>query len=158
MIKPRTLLLSLALGLATAGLLPLAGCKTAADGSRTVDSDRVSRIAGTAAQLGTTIYLAQHPEQRPSFAAAEQALTALADRQNYDPAAFSAALQGLPINELKGPNGSLYVSVALVVWDEVAAQATGVDKEELVKKTLVAVRDGLRRSLGPPAPPMPPAN
>lgn len=136
----------------------LQGCKTV-NGKQQVDADRVAMILGQAAQLGTSYYLRAHPDQRQPFVLAEQALTRLVDTQNYDPVAFSDALQRLPVNELSGPNGSLYVSAAIVAWDQVAASATTLDKNELVKKSLIAVTAGLHKALAPPlAPPTPPSS
>ncbi len=122
-------------------------CVTGPDGKRQVDADRVSRIAGHAAAIGSAAYLTAHPEQRPAFIVAEQALTGLIEQENYDPVAFSTALQALPTDALRGKEGALYVSVAVVVWDEAIAAATKLDQETLVRKTMIAVRDGLRRAL-----------
>ena len=143
----------IALGLVIV-LLPLYGCKTV-DGKRTVDSDRVALVLGQAAKLGTRYYLNSHPGSAPSFQLALNAVNGLIDQANYDPAAFADALSKLPINELNGPNGSLYVSTAIVVWDQVAQLAEPVTQKELVKKSLFAVRDGIQSALSaiPPQPP-----
>jgi hypothetical protein len=81
---------------------------------------------------------------KPIFVAADQALTRLIDAQNYDPTKFAQALAGLPINELKGKDGAIYISLGIVIWDEVASQAEGVQKQEQVKAIITAVRDGIR--------------
>jgi hypothetical protein len=107
----------------------------------------VATLAGLAAQEGTKRRLAAHPEERPAFMAAQVALTRLVDQKNYDPAAFADALSKLPINELKGDTGSVYISAAVVVWDEIANEAEGVQKQEQVRLVATAVRDGIGRGL-----------
>lgn len=126
----------------------LSGCVTSSTGQKTLDVERVARIAGAAAQIGSQAYLQKHPDQLASFVVAYEALGALDASGNYEPAAFAAALQNLPIKELQGPDGSVYVSVALVVWDELATQTATVDKTTWVKPVLKSVRAGLGRTLG----------
>lgn len=100
-------------------------------------------LSRTAAQLGTQTWLKSHPGDKPLFVASEAAITRFIDSGSSDPAAFAAALQGLPINELKGTNGSLYVSAVIVLWDELAAQATSVTQAAEVRAVALAVRDGI---------------
>ncbi len=128
------------------GLLLLVGCQTL---NSPATSDRVARLAGLAADLGTRAVLAANPTYRPAFTLALGSLNVLIAAGNEDPAKFAEALQDLPINQLKGGDSSyLYISAAVVVWDEVSSVATGINKSELVRKTTLAVRDGLARALG----------
>ncbi len=143
--RPRSLSRFLALPLSA--FLLLAGCITGPDGKQHVDTDRVSRLAGVAASIGAHAVLMGNPTYRPAFELAVTALTALIDAKNYDPAAFAAEMQKLPVDALNSKNGSLYTSVAMVVWDEAAHAATGLDQEALVAKTLLSVRDGLASAL-----------
>jgi hypothetical protein len=116
------------------------------------DIARISRLSGTAAQLGSLAWLSKNPGDRAYFATANEALKGLINSGNYDPAAFASALQGLPIKELKGSEGSLYISVAIVVWDEAIQSAQGLDRQELVAATLKAVQQGIQRTLDATAP------
>jgi len=133
--------------LIVSALLFFTGCVTAPDGTKQVDYNRVANIAGVAADIGTRAVLAKNPEHRADFAAVEQALNALIDAKNYDPAAFSAALSSLRVRELKGPNGQIIISAAVIIWDEAAQFATGLDQRTLVALTLTRVRDGIHRAL-----------
>lgn len=125
----------------------LCGCTTTPEGERVVDVARVSRIAGRAAYFGTVAFLNKEPDKRALFEVAAQALASLEDTKNYDYAAFAKAMQGLPIREFKGSEGSLYVEAALVIWDEVLQFASPVMKKELVAATVHEVRVGLERAL-----------
>lgn len=129
------------------------GCVTAPDGARTVDTQRVARLAGVAAEIGATAYLQKRPGDRLYFEAAANGLTALDATGDYDPAKFAAALQALPIRELRGPEGSLYVGLALVAWEELSAEAARLDKTDWVKPVLQRVQLGLERALAATAPP-----
>lgn len=124
--------------------ITICGCTTLG----TLDVDRVARIAGGAAQLGSTLYLRQNPEATPAFVAVYQALRALDAGGNYDPVAFADALRKLPVDALAGANGDLYISVAIVVWDELARQSAAIDTAVWVRPTLRAVMNGMGKALG----------
>lgn len=104
-------------------------------------------LARESAEIGTKLDLQSHPDHRPYFMASEQALTRLVDSGNSDPAAFAAALASLPVSELTGPNGSIYISTFIVLWDVVRESATSIDKEGTAKAYILAVRDGMRGGL-----------
>jgi hypothetical protein len=143
-----TLVPLLALGcIVIAIAMGCSGCVTRPDGTKGPDIARISRLSGTAAQLGSLAWLSKNPNDRSYFATANEALKGLINSGNYDPAAFASALQGLPIKELKGSEGSLYISVAIVVWDEAIQSAQGLDRQELVAATLKAVQQGIQRTL-----------
>lgn len=135
----------LAVGVATTKTFT--GCTTVS-GSNRVDVARVAQIAGIAAQMGSATYLQKNPEARPYFQAAYNGLGALDHAGNYDPAAFASALSMLPIRELSGPNGNLYIMAAILVWDELAQRSVNVDKTLWVQPVLRAVRLGIGRALG----------
>lgn len=118
------------------------------NGTNQLDVARVANIAGLAAQMGSTAYLQKNPDDRSYFIAVYNGLGALDHAGNYDPAQFAAALQALPIKELSGPNGSLYVLAAIFLWDELAQQSYQLDSKLWVKPVLVAVRAGIGRALG----------
>jgi hypothetical protein len=130
----------------------LVGCATGPNGQATVDVQRVARLAGVAAEVGATVYLQKHPGDRAYFQIAASALAALDASSDYDPAKFAAALQTLPIRELRGPEGSLYVGLAIVAWEELSAEAARLDKTVWVKPVLERVQLGLERALVATAP------
>lgn len=104
----------------------------------------ISRIA---AQQGATLWLQQHPGDKPYFTAAAGALTSLIDSKNFDPVEFQRALASLPINELNGSSGSIYISVGIVVWDEVAQASQAVNDQKTTAAIITSVRDGIRSAL-----------
>lgn len=116
------------------------------------DIERIARVTGAAANLGSTAWLVKHPGDRAAFAFANENLKGLINSANYDPLAFANALQALPIKELKGADGSLYVSVAMVLWGEALDSAQGLNRQELVAATLKAVQSGIQKTLDATAP------
>jgi hypothetical protein len=156
-IKPQTILLSLVLLIVSAALL--SGCTTTmvvkqnADGTITTntikkaDIARVARIAGDAARIGAAIYMQEHPEARAQFALAYSILDSLIRDENYDPLKFREALAGLPFDRFKGSAGELYITLAVIVWDELAHEFIAVNEKAWAKPVMVSVRDGLGRAL-----------
>lgn len=123
------------------------GC-VSVSGTNRLDVARVASIAGKAAQIGSMGRLQKHPEERPYFVSSYNALGALDHASNYDPAAFAEALKMLPIKELSGPDGNLYVLGAVFLWDELAQQSYALDRTLWVQPVLRAVRLGIGRALG----------
>ncbi|MDB6030227.1 MAG: hypothetical protein JWM16_565, partial [Verrucomicrobiales bacterium] len=78
--------------------------------TRVPDVERIARVAGAAAELGSQAWLNEHPNDRRYFIVANEALKGLVNSANYDPAAFAQALQVLPMKELRGPQGSIYIT------------------------------------------------
>lgn len=152
---PLKLNIAISIALLTTGFLGIGfiaatsftGC-VSVGGTNQLDVARMAHIAGAAAHLGSAAYLSKNPEARPYFVSAFNALGALDHSANYDPAAFAEALKLLPIRELSGPNGNLYVLAAIIVWDELAQRSINVDRTTWVKPTLIAVRLGIGRALG----------
>lgn len=133
--------------LASLFLLLIPACVTTPEGKIKPDAVRVGRIAGRAAYFGTVFYLTQHADQRPIFAAAAAALKTLEDTQNWDYAAFAAALHELPIRQLQGDQGMIIVQLTVEVWDEVLQLATPLLKAELLAAAIPKIRDGIERAL-----------
>ena len=156
-ITPQTILLSLVLLIGASALFT--GCTTTTvlkqnpDGTITTntvkkaDVARVARIAGDAANMGTRIYLMEHPEQKPAFELAHAVLDSLIRDENYDPVKFREALAGLPFNQFKGTGGELYIALAIIVWDELTHDFITVNEKGWAKPVMVSVRDGLGQAL-----------
>lgn len=130
------------------------GCVTGPDGARTVDAERVARIAGVAAATGSNLYLQKHPEHRGDFVIARNSLFVLESTGDFDPVRFADALKQLPIKELKGPEGALYVGLATIAFEELStyAKSRNLDRVAWVKPVLVRVRAGLDEALAATAP------
>lgn len=134
---------------ALATLSAYLGCVTGPDGNEAPDVARIARLIGSATTLGTQAYLIKHPEARPAFEFTRTALKTLQANGNYDPVAFAQAFQNLPINELRGDYGALYVSLAIVAWDELRAEAVSLDQQTWVAVVLSEAVKGFDRALGP---------
>lgn len=144
-------------------LIVLLGCTS-------LTPDRVSvlsQIAGQAAALGASEWLAKHPEHRQAFLDAIAALGAVlkTDRtdsrieaQSLEDAAVSF-LAKLPTGTLRGKDGELYVTgdtngpASLVVWDPALKKGVEV-KGEATRPVVKEIYMGMRRALAP-KPPVP---
>jgi hypothetical protein len=156
-----TLMLGVCTAVLASGLLwILTGCvnravvTTGADGvsvtnfQKVVDVERVARLAGNAAQLGTAWAVVAHPETRGDIEAAVMGLQVLQDGKNYDPAAFAAVMQKLPFITMQGQEGAIYISVGVAIWDEAVQEAEPLLKKELVQAVLPRVLKGMKTGLG----------
>jgi hypothetical protein len=131
--------LAISLILATA-----TGCRTAPPQQAT---QRMAAIAELAAYTGAGLDLVDHPQRRIYYEASVAALDGMLKDRNYSPAAFAAALQKLPVRELRGEKGALIVGAAVLLWDQYAAEIVNLDQEQTVKPVVVSVRNGLARAL-----------
>ncbi len=124
------------------------GCKSpSTDGGVPRSVRVVSSIAETAAYFGTVKRLQDHPGEREIFNVAVLALQRLVDQQNYDPIAFAEALKGLPINELSGPDGDIYISTIVGVWDAFLQDTVALDQSTVVGPVISKVLSGMRRGI-----------
>jgi hypothetical protein len=120
---------------------------------KVADADRISKIAGNAAQVGSLAYLKAKPGDRGYFLVANENLKDLINNSNYDSGALSAALSSLPIKELKGDQGVIVVMTAqMIVEDALDSAKDVVSKRELVAAVLVKVQQGIQRALDATAP------
>jgi hypothetical protein len=121
-------------------LLIIAGCAL-------FSSKTLQTLAGNAAYYGTVRHLRENPNDVEIFTTATLGLQRLVDDQNYDPIAFADALKGLPVDELAGPEGELYVSTFIVLWDATVQDAQSLDKAAVVKPVVEQVLSGIRRGI-----------
>ncbi len=115
--------------------------------------------AKSAAYLGTLIYLnglppnlKGHPQDRAAFVTARNSLAALIAAGTFSSADLVTALQGLPVQELKGDGGTLIVGEAVILWDQYGQQLASLDKAQVFTTYILpvakAIRDGLDMALG----------
>lgn len=125
-------------------------------GCASLTPDRVSvlaAIAGQAAYLGAQDWLRAHPNHRPAFDAVILAISALVKAGNTNQDAYVELLSSLPTMTLRGKAGELYISDALVVYDNDLGRATRISgaAEQPVERAILL---GLKQALAP-MPPMP---
>mgnify|MGYP001451853375 CR=1 FL=1 len=99
--KPRMIPASLLLA---AVLVLSAGCSSIPLEDETRE---MATIAEVAAYTGARYDLLEHPGHRVFYEASLAALNSLVQDADYDPQKFAAALQGLPIKELRDDQGAL---------------------------------------------------
>ena len=148
------------------------GCKTvvSTDSSGVASTNRVpdqmaidlaAGAARSAAYLGTKIYLegipprlAGHPNDRQAFETARASVKTLIAAGTFSSSDLTTALQGLPIKELQGGEGTLIVGEAVVLWDQYGRLLANLDKAQAFKSFVLpfaqAIADGLDLALGPP--------
>jgi hypothetical protein len=106
-------------------------------------AQQLAGIANVAAWVGTVEHLKQHPKDRPYFVAAEVALARLVNSANATPADLAAALQALPVKELRGPYGVIIIA-AVVTISEGAFSREPIEQNAYLRKIIEAIRDGIK--------------
>jgi hypothetical protein len=123
-----------------------AGCKTTG-GQSTITPGRVATVAEFAAFEGATIWLAKHPEDRLAFEVARDALTVLYNGTNATPADVRAVFEKLPIKELKGSEGAVYIGGAIILYDALVRENVNLDSNEWLKPVILGLKHGLDSAL-----------
>lgn len=127
-------------------------------GCRTVTGDGTlevaARLTETAVATGVSIDLAANPDHRAIYQTGALTLSQLL-RDGADASQLSAAIQALPIKELRSPTGVLLVGVGISVVDLAGATLFDIQSVPAMVKIATAVRDGLDAALAsPPGPAM----
>lgn len=147
--------------LALAAAVTLAGCTTLSTEQKLAV---VKTVATEAAYVGASYDLRANPQHQAAFVLTVESLRGLANAGNYDPAAFRAALAGLPA--LHGATGALIDAGATLY--SVSIGFVDLSSAPYVKAALEGIIAGLDDALGsnaagivaknrgPIAPPLPP--
>lgn len=128
----------------------LTGCATNGTTSTTTPEQKAARlqtVAEVAAFSGASVWLKKHADDRPAFEAAHAALSVLVAGSAVSPVQVSEALAGLPIKELKGEEGAIYVGIATIVYDAYLRENVNLDGEINVKAFVTGLHAGLNRAL-----------
>lgn len=133
------------------GLLPLIGCATrpTAPGETPQAVNDIATAAELAAYTATTYHLIDHPDARPQFENVRAVLASLVATNNFDPIAFTSALQKLPLKEIKGEKGALIVNGAIILWQAYGQRVVHLDRAVYVKPVLEHTLAGFNRALDP---------
>lgn len=123
--------------------LVMAGCVTSPTGNRTVDPIVLTAVSQEAAAVGASLWLSSHPQDRAQFELARTSLAALVALGNGSPADLQVALSGLPIAQLKGTQGSVIVSGAVVLLDTAGRELAKVDSSKIYDDFVKPVAQGL---------------
>jgi hypothetical protein len=115
--------------------------------AKVAQAQRLATLAKAAAMTGTALWLREHPADRPHFETARTALNALLTGI-ITPEAFSAALAGLPVKELKDDDTALIVNSAVILYNGFLAEKVNIDANVYLRPVVTAVRDGIAVGLG----------
>jgi hypothetical protein len=131
--------------------LAFAGCTT----TRTPQTpeqraQQLAGIANIAAWVGTVEHLKQHPKDRPYFVATEVALAHVLGSTNATPADLAAALQNLPVKELRGPYGAIIIAAVVTISEGVSREP--IEQNVYLRKIIEAIRDGIKGGLAQDSP------
>lgn len=129
----------------TALLIPLV-VLFIAPSCRTIPQEQIlAYAAGSAARVGSTLYLKEHPEARDNFMIVRDMLTVMIDEGNTDVTEFTSIMQLLPINELEDPTAKLMIKEAVELF-HLGKQAILDDSSKLAPY-LTSIRDGIADGL-----------
>jgi hypothetical protein len=123
------------------------GCANPPTAKQLANIKNISRGAG---ELGTLYALRGDSSLRPAFEAVEQELGRLMEASDYDYAKFVAALQKLPVSELRGEFGAVLISNGVLVFDLLAGLFWGPEKPLAVAASMEGLREGIRAALAVP--------
>ena len=125
--------------LTVAGLL-LTGCTGT---PKPITPAQWGTIAQTAAYTGAAIYLDKHPERKPAFVAAKQALDLALANGRFDAAALHEALATLGPNTFSGNTGIVVVDAAVVLVTTLQGGVAPLDQAPIAKAVMEGVSYGL---------------
>lgn len=128
-----------------------AGCTTGTGSGGSVNWKSLEPAFEVAAYTGTKIYLIENPDKVPIFVVTVSVLDALVVDPEINVSKLTAALQELPIRELKDPKAAIIVGGSLVIWnaykDRISLGSSGA---EVVRPITVRIRNGIGQALGLP--------
>ncbi len=124
-------------------LLFLSGCVSTPNG-KVLDPQLMAAIAQEATRVGSATVLAVHPEYRPQFEQAKEAVTALLAVGTADIGQLTAILGRLPIAE--GPQGQIGIIIGqgfITLWGLYGEQVLALDKSASFTKFVQPVAQGI---------------
>lgn len=113
-----------------------------------LDIERIARVSGDAAEMTTIAWLSERPDDRVHFQGVATSLSGLIDSEDFTLEAFSAALDNLPVKELKGTEAKLALAGGRIFVREAFREvATLIEGQQLIRRTMEEVRLGIFRGL-----------
>lgn len=133
----------LALILCIGVLLPGTGCSSL----NGPPDPKWGTIAKVVTRRGTYEAVKAHPEYRVAFELTVAALDNLILREQVDTQDLLAALQKLPVDELRTDDGALLVQDALDLYDALVGDTLRLKDDTQLRAIVIAIRDGLSGGL-----------
>lgn len=116
----------------------------------TVTVSDAAEVANLAAYAGAAIHLAEHPEDAPYFRAAVHALDGALASPDWQPATLAEALSALPVTELQGNRGRIYITAGVQLWISASRRLMLIDESGDARTIAMSIRDGLAQALSIP--------
>ena len=121
----------------------LLGCSTL--NSPTTEK-RIATSCKAAAYLGSAEYLRVHPESRPKFVAARDALNVLELSEQVDWVTLLAIVQSLPVKEIHSERATLIITAATILLSDYAGSLP-LERQGELKVFAAALRQGIDLAL-----------
>lgn len=120
----------------------LVGCSTTS-GTKQVDVQDFIPAIKTAAMVGTTYSLNEHPEWRSGFETAAKELKVLETADKIDFATIMAIVTRLPVKELQSSDARLAISGATILLSGYGNKIVALEKLDNVRPVATALREGI---------------
>ncbi len=133
-----------ALALLALSLALLPGCSSMQPSTQ----KRVETATKLAAYIGTTEYLRVHPEQRPGFELAVEALSQIETAPTVDLTALLAVVNRLPVKELKSDRSQMFITSAAILLTDYG-EALPLERLNELRPVAVSIREGIQLALQP---------
>jgi hypothetical protein len=104
--------------------------------------------------LSSALYLQSNPQDRAKFEMARAILDMTVMNEELTFEELNAALSQLPIGELRSGNGAILFNTGLLMIQRFGGGGINQVLPEQTRAVAIGIRDGLSRSLGPPAIPV----
>lgn len=117
----------------------LCGCGTLWQDNRT-ELQRIEGMARISAFVGAAVDLDRHPEHKPAFVLARNAVNSLLAGGEFSPSALREALAQLPVSELRADRAAIVITTALLLMEEsgVSEPVQGFEPAAAVARGAVA--------------------
>lgn len=128
-------------------VLPIVLCALIAAGCQTTNDNRnVASAVKTAAFVGTSMALLEHPEWRSHFEQARGDLALVEQMEAIDFTMVLAIVHRLPVKELRSPEAALIITGAAIILADYGGEIP-LDQIEQARPVIVALRQGIELGL-----------
>lgn len=128
--------------IALLALTLMVGCQTSPDGSH-----GIATTVKTAAYVGTSLYLTDHPDARVEFERAAYELEQVERAEVIDFPTILAIVNRLPVKELKSDEARIIITGATIILADYAGQLR-LDQMEQLRPIARALKEGIALGLG----------
>ena len=124
-------------------LIFFAGCATPQPKSTDTYAD-----IQESARVGAERHLAEYPDNTVYFGLTIEALIEALERHDATSESLVRALEEIPIDELRGPAGTIRLGGSLTTFEPDGGKPIPLDSKLVILASMVAIRNGLMDALG----------